>query len=152
MWIEPGSCHNRSGGPDDWDSQVLSREEMMCGAHGHSHNCSRLWSERPAERGGPVDGVWRTSQQSRVSDSEPDIGCMSLQWSRPIRAQWMKTTTYQPTKTSRTPWVTMTVHKARPALGRYDRIDQGKQLADVKTLIGQATHMATQMTSDRCVH
>src|SRR5216684_5365469 len=113
---------------------------LMRGAHGRSHNHSRLQSERPAERGGPVDGVWRTSQQSRVSDSEPNISRTSLQRSGPIRAQQMKTTTYQPTKTSRTPRATMTAHKARPALGKYDHIDQSKQLADVKTLIGQATH------------
>src|SRR5258708_21266314 len=97
-------------------------------------------------------GQGRTSQRSQVSDSEPDIGHTSLQWSGPIRAQWMKTTTYQPTKTSRTPRRTMTVHKARPALGKYDRIDQGKRSADVKTLIGQATHVATQTTSDRRAH
>src|SRR5258707_8934640 len=108
----------------------------MHGAHGCSRNRSRLQSERPAEWGGLVDGMRRTSQRSRVLDSEPDIGCTSLQWNGPIRAQRMKTTTYQPTKTSRTPRVTMTAHKARPALGKYDHIDQGKQLADVKTLIG----------------
>src|SRR5258708_32702861 len=125
---------------------------LMRGARGHSCNHSRLWSKQPAEQGGPVDGAWRTSQRSRVSDSEPDIGRMSLQWSRPIRAQRMKTTTYQPTKTSQTPQRTMTVHKARPALGKYDRIDQGKRSADVKTLIGQATCVATRTTSDRCVH
>src|SRR5258708_20448739 len=84
-------------GLDDWDSQVLSWEEMMCGAHGCSHNHSRLWSEQPVEQGGPVDGAWRTSQQSRVSDSEPNIGHMSLQWSRPITAHHMNTTPYQPT-------------------------------------------------------
>src|SRR5258707_15519333 len=125
---------------------------LMRGARGHSRNRSRLWSKRPAERGRPVDGTWRTSQRSQVSDSEPDIGHTSLQWSGPIRAQWMKTTTYQPTKTSWTPWRTITVHKARPALGKYDRIDQGKRSADVKTLIGQATHVATQTTSDRRAH
>src|SRR5258707_8950773 len=124
----------------------------MCGARGRSHNCSRLRSKRPAEQGGPVDGAWRTSQQSQVLDLEPDIGHMSLQRSGPIRAQQMKTTTYQPTKTSRTPWATMTAHKARPALGRYNCIDQGKWSADVKTLIGQATHVATRTTSDRCTH
>src|SRR5258707_15865130 len=103
----------------------------------------RLQSKRPAEQGRPVNGTWRTSQQSQVLDSESDIGHMSLQWSRPIRAQQMKTTTYQPTKTSRTPQATMTAHKARPTLGKYDRIDQSKWLANVKTLISQATHVAT---------
>src|SRR5216684_5852525 len=124
----------------------------MRGARGRSHNHSRLRSKRPAERGRPVDGAQRTSQRSRVSDSEPDIGCTSLQRSGPIRAQRMKTTTYQPTKTSQTPWATMTAHKARPALGKYDRIDQGKRSANVKTLIGQATCVATRTTSDRCAH
>src|SRR5216684_5261839 len=107
----------------------------MCRAHGHSHNHSRLWSEQPAEQGGLVNGVQRTSQRSQVSDSESNIGHTSLQWSRPIRAQWMKTTTYQPTKTTQTPWATMTAHKARPTSGKYDHINQSKQLADVKTLI-----------------
>src|SRR5712692_2358535 len=108
----------------------------MCRARGHSCNHSRLQSKQPVEWGRLVNGAWRTSQQSQVLDSEPDIGHTSLQRSRPIRAQQMKTTTYQPTKTSRTPRATMTAHKARPALGKYDRIDQGKQSADVKTLIG----------------
>ncbi len=111
-------------------------EPLMHGACGRSCNCSRLWSERPAEWGGPVNGAWRTSQRSRVLDSEPDISHTSLQWSRPIRAQRMKTTTYQPTKTSWTPWATMTAHKARPTLGKYNCINQGKRSADVKTLIG----------------
>src|SRR5258708_20925681 len=105
-------------------------------AHGRSRNRSRLQSEQPVEWGRPVDGTQRTSQQSQVLDSEPNIGRMPLQWSGPIRAQWMKTTTYQPTKTSRTPRATMTAHKARPALGKYDHINQGKWSADVKTLIG----------------
>ncbi len=64
----------------------------------------------------------------------------------------MKTTTYQPTKTSWAPQTTVTVHKARPALGKYNHIDQGKQLADVKTLTGQAIHVATQTASDRHAH
>src|SRR5258707_15307717 len=115
----------------------------MRGARGYSCNHSRLWSERPAEQGGPVDGARRTSQRSRVLDSEPNIGRTSLQQSGPIRAQQMKTTTYQPTKTSRTPRRTMTAHKARPTLGKYDHIDQGKWSANVKTLISRATHVAT---------
>src|SRR5229473_1284868 len=86
----------------------------MHGARGHSCNCSRLWSEQPAEWGGPIDGAQRTGQQSQVLDSESDIGCTSLQQSGPIRAQQMKTTTYQPTKTSQTPQATVTAHKARP--------------------------------------
>ena len=131
---------------------VFSGHLLMRRARGHSRNHSRLWSEQPVEWGGLVDGMQRTSQWSRVSDSESDIGCTSLQQSRPIRAQWMKTTIYQPTKTSWIPRATVTVHKARPTLGKYNRIDQGKWSADVKTLISQATHVATQMMSDRRTH
>src|SRR5258708_13270879 len=98
----------------------------MHGACGCSHNCSRLQSKQPAEWGGLVDGMWRTSQQSQVSDSESNISCTSLQWSRPIRVQQMKTTTYQPTKTSQTPPVTTTPHKPKPTLANNKHINQGK--------------------------
>ena len=119
LQIEPGSCHDCSGSPDDWDSQVLSWEEMMHRAHGHSCNRSRLRSKQPVEQGGLVDGMQRTSQRSRVLDSESNIGRTSLQRSGPIRAQRMKTTTYQPTKTS---WIPSGNHNSAQSKTRIRQV------------------------------